>query len=59
LLSLVGDARYIGIGESVHTSGGFYAMKRRLIEDLIANQGLRVLAMETPRTSERRTSRSP
>jgi erythromycin esterase len=51
LLSLVGDARYIGIGESVHTSGGFYAMKRRLIEDLIANQGLRVLAMETPRTS--------
>jgi erythromycin esterase len=50
LRALVGDAKFIGLGESVHTSGGYYAMKRRLIEDLIANGGLRVFAMETPRT---------
>src|SRR4030095_17031890 len=32
---LIGDARLIGLGESIHTSGGFYATKHRLIRALI------------------------
>jgi erythromycin esterase-like protein len=51
LHALIGEATFIGLGESIHTSGGYYAMKRRLIEDLIANWGLRVFAMETPHTA--------
>jgi erythromycin esterase-like protein len=48
---LVGGATYVGLGESEHTSGGFYAAKNRLIRYLIETQGFRVLAMETPRTA--------
>ncbi|MCB9735102.1 MAG: erythromycin esterase family protein [Deltaproteobacteria bacterium] len=54
LWDLVGDAQLIGLGEAVHTSGGFYAVKDRLIRDLVAHHGLRVLAMETPRIAARR-----
>ncbi len=49
LVGMIGDAQYIGIGESVHTSGGYYAFKERLIRALIEDHGIRVLAMETPR----------
>ncbi len=48
--ALVGDAQLIGLGEAIHTSGGFYAFKEREIEHLVRDQGLRVFAMETPRT---------
>ena len=49
LWELIGDARLIGLGESIHTSGGFYATKHRLIRALIEERGVRVVAMETPR----------
>lgn len=41
----------IGLGEAVHTSGGFYALKERLIRALVEEQGVRVFAIETPRTA--------
>lgn len=49
LWKLVGDARIVGLGESVHTSGGFYAAKHRLIRVLVEERGFRTFAMETPR----------
>lgn len=45
---LVGDARYVGLGESIHTSGGFYRMKERLIRYLIEQQGHRWVGIESP-----------
>ena len=51
LWALVSGARVVGLGESVHTSGGFYAAKHRLIRWLVEAHGLRVLAMETPRSA--------
>jgi erythromycin esterase len=56
LFSLLAGASYVGIGESIHTSGGYYAVKRRLIQELV-QQGVRVLAMETPRTPATRVER--
>ncbi|HTE56950.1 MAG TPA: erythromycin esterase family protein [Kofleriaceae bacterium] len=49
LWEMVGDARLIGLGESVHTSGGYYAAKHRLIRVLVEEHGVRFLAMESPR----------
>ncbi|MFO0551752.1 MAG: erythromycin esterase family protein [Polyangiaceae bacterium] len=48
--AMVDGAHIVGLGESVHTSGGFYAAKHRLIRYLVEEKGFRVLAMETPRT---------
>ena len=48
--TLVGDAPLVGLGESVHTSGGYLELKARLIRYLMSERGFRVLAMETPRT---------
>jgi erythromycin esterase len=53
LWDLVGDARIIGLGETVHTSGGFYAAKHRLLRVLIEDHGVRTLALEGPRTPAR------
>jgi erythromycin esterase len=53
LWDLVGDARFIGLGESVHTSGGFYAAKHRLIRALIEEHGVRAVAIESPRNRAR------
>jgi erythromycin esterase len=55
--ALVGDAPLVGLGESVHTSGGFYAAKRRLIRFLVDELGFRAVAMETPRTAAELTAR--
>jgi erythromycin esterase-like protein len=53
LWALIGGARFIGLGENLHTSGGFYAAKERFIRALIEDHGVRVLAMETPRSPAR------
>ncbi len=45
---MVGDARYVGLGESIHTSGGFYEAKHRLFRYLVEKKGFRVFAFETP-----------
>jgi erythromycin esterase-like protein len=48
--SVVGDADFVGLGESVHTSGGFYQAKFRVIKHLVENLGFRVVAIENPWT---------
>lgn len=45
---IVGDARFVALGESYHTSGGFYQAKHRLIRFMVQEMGFRVVAMETP-----------
>lgn len=50
LVVVVGDAGDVGLGESDHTSGGFEAMKARIVRYLMESDGFRVLAVETPRT---------
>lgn len=42
------NARLVGLGESVHTSRGYYEAKRRLIQFLVEEQGFRLVLMETP-----------
>jgi len=54
LWAMVDGFEIVGLGESVHTSGGFYAAKHRLVRDLVSARGLRVFAMETPRSAARR-----
>ncbi|HEX7154060.1 MAG TPA: erythromycin esterase family protein [Thermoanaerobaculia bacterium] len=44
---LVGDATVVALGESWHTSGGFYLMKHRLFRFLVEEMGFRAFAMES------------
>ncbi|GAA5153661.1 hypothetical protein GCM10023321_24260 [Pseudonocardia eucalypti] len=44
---LVGDAELVGLGESVHTSGGFYRAKHRVFAYLVRRHGFRALAIES------------
>jgi erythromycin esterase-like protein len=53
LLGIVGGATTVGLGESVHTSGGFEAIKARIVRFLVERAGYRVLAFETPRSNAR------
>ena len=45
---IVGNARFIGLGESVHTVGGFYEMKHRIFRFLVEEMGVRALGFESP-----------
>lgn len=45
---MVSSAKVVGLGESVHTSGGYYQAKERLIRYLVEEKGFRVFGMETP-----------
>ena len=51
LWKFVKSARYVGIGESVHGTAAYLATRARLIRAGILDEGFRVIAMETPRTS--------
>jgi erythromycin esterase-like protein len=44
---LIGDASVVGLGESFHTSGGFYVMKHRVFRFLVEQMGFRAFAMES------------
>src|SRR6187399_1486940 len=44
LRALVGRATMVGLGESVHTSGGYYETKHRLFRYMVEKLGFRVLA---------------
>lgn len=44
---LVGGAELVGLGESVHTSGGFYQAKHRVFAYLVQRHGFRALAIES------------
>lgn len=46
---MVGDASVVGLGEGIHTSGGYHQAKYRLIRFLVEEMGFRVLTWETPR----------
>ena len=54
--SLVGDASVVGLGESFHTSGGFYLMKHRLFRFLVEEMGFRAFAMESNWEAVERTN---
>lgn len=45
---LIGNAEVVALGESIHTSGGFYQMKHRLFRYLVEEKGFRVFAFENP-----------
>jgi erythromycin esterase-like protein len=47
LRRIIGDARVVALGESYHTSGGFYLMKHRIFRFLVEEMGFRAFAMET------------
>ncbi len=52
--ALIGDRKLVGLGESVHASGGFYAFKLRVIQHLVQDRGFRVFALENSHTATRR-----
>ncbi|MEO1270577.1 MAG: erythromycin esterase family protein [Myxococcota bacterium] len=45
---LVGDRPIVALGESVHTSGGFYQAKVRMFQYLVEEKGFRAFAFESP-----------
>ncbi len=47
LKGIVGDARVVGLGESVHTAHEFYRVRHRLLEFLVEEMGFTAFAMET------------
>lgn len=47
LLALAQRSTVVGLGESIHTSGGFYELKHRVIRDLVQHAGFRLLTFET------------
>lgn len=53
---LVGHASVVGLGESWHTSGGFYLMKHRLFRFLVQEQGFRAFAIESNWEAVERTN---
>lgn len=53
---MVGDASVVGLGESWHTSGGFYLMKHRLFRFLVQEKGFRAFAIETNWEAVERTN---
>jgi erythromycin esterase len=48
LIRIVGKAGFVGLGEPIHTSGGFYEAKDRIFRFLVQRLGFRVFGMETP-----------
>ena len=45
--AIVGEARFVGLGETVHTVGGYYRAKNRIIRYLIEHLGFRAVAIES------------
>lgn len=54
--AMVGDATVVGLGESWHTSGGFYLMKHRLLRFLVREEGFRAFAIESNWEAVERTN---
>lgn len=48
LRQILEGAQVVGLGETFHTSGGYYAMKHRLFRFLVEEMGFRAFAMESP-----------
>jgi len=45
---LLRRAVFVGLGESIHTNGGFYEMKHRLFRFLVEKMGFRAFGFESP-----------
>ena len=56
LRQIIGKASVVGLGEAVHTSGGFYRLKDRVFRFLVAEMGFRAFAIESPWTNADRVS---
>lgn len=54
--ALVGNASVVALGESWHTSGGFYLMKHRLFRFLVQEMGFRAFAIESNWETVERTN---
>ena len=48
LRQIIGNARIVSLGESIHTSGGYYEMKHRVFRFLVEKMGFRAFAFESP-----------
>ena len=48
LRKVIGTAPIVGLGESIHTSGGYSRMKHRVFRFLVEKMGFRAFAFETP-----------
>lgn len=48
LRQIIGNARIVALGESIHTSGGYYEMKHRVFRFLVEKMGFRAFAFESP-----------
>jgi erythromycin esterase-like protein len=48
LRQVIGKATVVGLGETIHTSGGYYRMKHRIFRFLVERMGFRVFAFESP-----------
>lgn len=48
LEQMLDEAQLVGLGESIHTSGGYYQAKFRLFRYLVEQLGFRALAIESP-----------
>jgi len=50
---VVGTTQLVGLGETVHTSGGYHRVRSRLVRHMVEKLGFRAVALETPwRTAE-------
>jgi erythromycin esterase len=47
LRGMIGNAPVVGLGESFHTSGGFYVLKHRIFRFLVEQMGFRAFAIES------------
>ncbi|HEX7182955.1 MAG TPA: erythromycin esterase family protein [Thermoanaerobaculia bacterium] len=56
LRQIIGNAPVVALGESIHTSGGYYEMKHRVFRFLVEKMGFRVFAFESPWTGAEQVS---
>ena len=57
LKAMIGDdVEYVALGESIHTSHGYYQSKLRLIQFLVEEMGYRSVAFESPWTDADRAA---
>ena len=57
LRQIVGNAPVVGLGETFHTSGGYYTMKHRVFRFLVEEMGFRAFAFETNWINAEHTAR--
>ncbi len=50
LAPIVSGAQVVGVGESIHTSGGYLHLRTRVLRYLVTRQGFRTVAIEGTRT---------